>query len=301
MLSPERRLRGWTPIAFRGGGEVAVEWADLRDQRFERAFFSQALEAWSAGSNDGIVQSGLSALSSLDSEPSLDPDVIIAHPSRSGSTLLSLLIAAMHEQSVLVGEPEIVFQLLQANLQNRFEAPQAILRQVIRALGRIRFGTERRYVVKLSSRTSRFLPLFRRAFPETPIIWVQRVPAEIVESNLRSPRLALSGLGLESVVQRTLRDVSLAFLAANAFKDANFHVVDYRTLPSAAWTSVAPLIQAEIGEEASLRMHEVCRSHSHNGAPYLRRTPSPLPEDVQEIVNNTLNPLYAALAGRARF
>lgn len=300
MLSLERRLRGWTPITFHGGNEPVIEWADLREQSFDRPFFSQTLQAWSAGSNDAIVQSGLSILSSLDSEPSLDPDVIIAHPSRSGSTLLSLLTAAMHEKSVLVSEPEIVFQLLQANLQRPLEAPDKTLRQLVRALGRRRFGTEQRFVVKLASRSSYFLALFRRAFPKTPIVWVQREPAEIVESNLRRPRRALAGLDPELVARLVLRDVSWAFLAANGFEDANFHVVDYRNLPSAAWTRVAPMMQVQIGEDCLLRMRNVSRSHSHSGEPYLRRTPNPLPKDVQDIVSDTLNPLYESLARRAR-
>jgi hypothetical protein len=300
MLYLESRLRCWTPIAFHGGHEAVIEWADLRDHLFDKPFFSHTLKAWSAGENDSTVQSDLSTLSSLDSEPSLDPDLIITHPSRSGSTLLSLLTAAMHEQSVLVSEPEIVFQLLQANLQRPLEAPDKTLRQLIRALGRRRFGTEQRFVVKLSSRTSSFLALFRRAFPKTPIVWVQREPAEIIESNLRRPRRALAGLDPESVARQVLRDVSWAFLAANGFKDANFHVVDYRTLPSAAWTRVAPLMQVQIGEDCLLRMRNVSRLHSHSGAPYLLRTPNPLPKEVQDIVSNTLNPLYESLARRAR-
>lgn len=242
----------------------------------------------------------MTALSALDSEPSLDPDVIIAHPSRSGSTLLSLLAAAMHEQSVLVGEPEIVFELLQANLQRPLEAPDETLRQLIRAFGRRRLGSEQGFVLKLSSRASHFLALFRRAFPKTPIVWVQREPAEIVESNLRRPRRGLAGLDPDSVARLMLRDVSWAFLAASGFKDANFHVVDYRDLPSAAWTRVAPLMQVQIDEDCLLRMREVSRSHSHSGVPYLRRTPDPLPENVQEIVSHTLNPLYETLARRAR-
>ena len=80
MLSLERRLRGWTPIAFHGGHEAVIDWADLREQAFDRPFFSHTLKAWSTGSNDAIVQSGLSTLASLDSEPSLDPDVIIRSP-----------------------------------------------------------------------------------------------------------------------------------------------------------------------------------------------------------------------------
>jgi hypothetical protein len=294
------RLRGWTPISFRCEPEAVFEWADLRGHRFQRPFFSQTLEAWRSDLNTDTVHSGLSVLSSLDTEPSLDPAIIIAHPSRSGSTFLALLVAAMHEHSVLISEPEIVFQLLQANLHSPIEAPETVLRQIIRALGRKRFGTECHYVLKLSSRTSRFLPLFRLAFPKTPILWLQREPSEIVESNLRSPRLSLSGLEVETVTQRTLRDVSLAFLAANGFKDANFHILDYRALPLAAFTSVAALMGVEIGEEASSRMLRVSRSHSHSGAPYVRRAPNPLPKDVQEIVNKTLNPLYAGLAGRAR-
>src|SRR5262249_54972670 len=143
----------------------------------------------------------------------------IAHPSRSGSTLLARL-ATFEDKSILVSEPELLYELLKHNLKDAFDRPvENILRQAVRALGRIRFGNERRYVLKLSSQMTRYLPEFRKAFPQTPIVWLQRQPAEIIESNLANFAVPGRPHLFPERAQWAVRRVTLAFMGATAFTD----------------------------------------------------------------------------------
>jgi hypothetical protein len=293
-------LHGWTPIAFQAD-EASVEWADLRGHRFDRPFFSRTLAHWEAESPRQVIRTDLSALAALDGQPSLDPDLIIAHPSRCGSSLLARLAAAADEGSILVSEPEILASLLNQNLAAGFGVPiERIVRQVVRGLGRIRFGTERRYVLKLPSNMTRYLPVFRRAFPNVPLVWLQRKPAEILESNLHNPAKAPVPLSPDEMVNWIARRVTLAFMAATTFVDDEVHVLDYRDLAKDPLSSIASLMRIELGAEDIARMQAVAQLHGHDNSPYVPREKQPLPEPLAAIARETLDPMYRALGARGR-
>jgi len=291
-------LDHWTPVAFRSGDVRALQWADLRGRPFDKPFFRATLEA---APDPSEVFTGLDALLAKDVVPALNPSLIIAHPSRSGSTLLARLAAAATADGILVSEPQLLLQLLLANLVNSFDHPiEDVLRCAVRAMGRVRFGTERHYVLKLNSRTARFLPIFRRAFPGVPIIWIQRRPAEIVESNLRLPSRVHAGGDAGSTEEKIIRDVALTFLAAVGFVDDSLTVLDYRELPEAAWTRVAKLMDIHPNSGDLARMRAITQTHSHHGKPFVPRPVEPLSPVLSAIVEQTLNPLYEALARRGQ-
>jgi hypothetical protein len=291
-------LHGWTPIALHGGPEPAVEWADLRGHAFTGTFFSRILDDWRAGTPPPTIRTGLSALAALDGQPSLEPDLIIAHPSRCGSTLLARLAAASDE-TILLSEPAVLQQLLTLKLRRPFERPVAeLLRAIVRALGRVRFGPERRCVLKLNSQTARFLPVVHSAFPTTPVIWLQRQPAEIVASNIARPVVRTSSP--DEAASAALRRATLAFMAATAFVDEQVHVLDYRDLPDAAWTRVATLMGIDPTAADVARMRALAEVDAHSGERFARRPRRPLPAAVQAIVRETLDPMYDALARRGR-
>jgi hypothetical protein len=291
-------LQGWTPIAYHARPEPAVEWADLRGHAFDNAFFSRTVDDWRAAPHSPTVRTDLSALEYLDEQPSLEPNLIIAHPSRCGSTFLARL-ASVEESTLLVSEPALVTQLLSADLRRGLGSPvDDALRRAVRALGRIRSGNERRYVLKLNSRMVRFLPNMRRAFPNTPIVWLQRRPAEIVESNLKHSPYPAKLLGERQRTGWVLRRIALAFLGATAFVDDSVRVLDYRDLPDAAWTQVTQLMGLEPTEDLIARMRLRARTNANSGEPYAVRTRQPLPEDVLAVVHRTLDPMYDALARR---
>lgn len=247
------------------------------------------------------MSTDLSALATLDDEPSLDPDLIIAHPSRCGSTLLARLAAAANVETILISEPEIIATLLNHNLQGRpADSVTPTLRQLVRAYGRVRLGTERRYVLKLPSNMTRYLPEFRRAFPATPIIWLQRQPGEILESNLNNPARPATPLSPAETVDWVVRRVTLAFMAATAFVDDEVEVMDYRDLPDAAFSRIVELMGLSLGPDDIGRMQAVASLHGHSNKAYTPRPPSPLPQALTAIVRETLDPMYLALGARGR-
>ncbi|MDB5440167.1 MAG: Aspartyl/Asparaginyl beta-hydroxylase [Caulobacteraceae bacterium] len=278
-----------------------LEWADLRAHGFRQPFFDRTLARWRADGPPATLCTDLSTLAALDCEPSLDPDLIIAHPSRCGSSLLARLAAAGRQDTVLVSEPPVLAELLNSNLQGRLGQPvEAVLRQVVRAFGRIRLGHERRYVLKLPSNMSRFLPEFRRAFPATPIVWLQRRPGEILESNLSHPARPRIPLSPSETVDWVVRRVTLAFMAATAFVDEAVEVMVYRDLPGAAFARIEGWMGAPVDAEGLSRLRAVAGVHGHNHQLYVPRPQSPLPPALISIVRETLDPMYEAVAARGR-
>jgi hypothetical protein len=295
-------LQGWTPIAVASGTEPTVEWADLRRHAFAGDALSRILRTWRAGGDAAPTRhTPLSTLAALDTQPSLDPDLIIAHASRCGSALLARL-AASRPGTVMVGEPALLPQLLRHHLREGLGGASLtdVLRQAVRAQGRIRFGTERHHVLKLNSQTTAFLPALRKAFPRTPVVWLQRRPAEIVESNIENARRQGSAKSPAHLAQWAVNRVTLAFLGALAFVDEGVHVLDYRELPQAAWERVAGLMGMQVADEDLSRMRSVTGVHSHSGERFVPRVPKPLAPEVQAIVRETLDPMYETLARRGR-
>lgn len=292
-----RQLAGLTPIAFDAACDLPLVWADLRPYDFNQPLFRRTLEGWRARGATETVRTELSALADLDDQPSLSPDLVIAHPSRSGSTLLARLAAA-EDGTILVSEPAILPQVLNQHRLGALGSPiEPVLRAIVRAQGRIRLGNERRYVLKLNSQITRFLPEFQRAFPQTPIVWLQRRPIEILESNLHFPPAAHPGRP-DALETWLLRRITLAFLGATAFVDKPMHILDYRDLPHAAWSSLAKLMGIDPTESRLLKVREIAQYDARTGARFAPRPRNILSTPLQAIVRETLDPLYDGLHAR---
>jgi len=107
------------------------------------------------------------------------PSGLIFHMSRCGSTLVSQMLGAAPGHVSISEAPP-----LDAMIQHRFPDPEMhadALRGLVHAYGR---GAEHLFV-KLDSWHTRALPLLRRAFPETPWIFLYRDPVEVLVSQLR--------------------------------------------------------------------------------------------------------------------
>ncbi|HUC69150.1 MAG TPA: hypothetical protein VMA53_27285 [Stellaceae bacterium] len=311
-------LARFTPVALdlaTPGG--TVDWGDLAGLRFAEPFFDQTVERWAGGDAPRLVRTDLAALAGLDATPSLDPAALIFHLSRCGSTLASRLLARL-PGALVIAEPRPVNTLLLAD-PAALEADQAarLLRLLVRALGRRRFGDERHYVLKLSSWNLARLDLFRRAFPGAKLIWVQRSPLDVMASVLavppswvalrRAPIEAgrLFGLGAAELAQ--LDDAGfcalvLASLLAVAAAAEDLMIVDYRELPDAVWTRIAPAIGRVPDADDIARLGEEARYYAK--APGRRlfsgdRADRPaLPEALRAFVAERMLPLYDALDAR---
>lgn len=284
----------WTPISF--CADKGVGWADLRDQRFDRPFFFQNVDDWTKRGGE-IRWTDVGVLAELDALPSREPDLIIAHASRCGSTLLARMMAAA-PQAMLVSEPTLVTDIMTHGLAHPEAPTETMLRHAVRALGRIRFGDESRYVLKLSSGATRFLPALRRALPRAKILWLQRRPEEIVMSELRYPSHWVGRDGPEPLEVRIARKVVLGFLAATAHVGDDMLVLDYRDLPDAAWTHVARFLGLSPGPDEVAAMQGITRNHAKSGAAWAPRQDPELPPDLAAQVEREILPLYLKLDRR---
>ena len=312
-------LAGWTPVALAvdAAGAIAIDWGDLRGVRFAEPFFQQTVERWAGGDPAPLVRTGLDALEALDHTPSLDPAAFIFHLSRCGSTLCTRVLGAL-EGTLVLSEPPPVNALLTAEMAGLgAERAVPLLRLLLRALARRRFGDEQRAVFKLSSWNVRRLALFRRAFPATPVIWIQRDPTDVLASLAADPpswALALRqspgfahALAAEPVSGTTsladcLAAVIIASLRAIAeARPPSFLALDYRELPEAVWTRIAPFLGIALPDEVVPRLREIARYDAKSVTPKLF-SPSAgsdraaLPEALQARLRLRALPLYEALA-----
>lgn len=310
----------WTPVALSTEPPTPwIDWGDMRGVRFAEPFFDQTVARWAGGDPPpSLVRTDLDALHLLDDQPSLEPAALIFHLSRCGSTLLSRLLSRV-PGTLVISEPAPINALLMAEADETAQA--ALLRLLVRALGRRRFGDERRLILKLSSWNICRHRLFRRAFPGVPVIWVQREPVEVMASLLagasgwmqmqRAPLLAQALFGISAdAVARLDRDVFCARSLAAMLKAAGEAtsdralVLDYRDLPDAAWSTVAAFLDLTIEtDDLAVMRHE---------AGYYSKDPTPRPfqgdaperralrESLRDIAATELAPLYRELDARRR-
>lgn len=310
-------LAGWTPVSIDLTAPIpAVDWGDLRGIRFAEPFFQQTVERWAGGDPPPLVRTGLDALAALDGAPSLDPAALIFHLSRCGSTLVSRLLATV-PWTLVIAEPAPINALLMAERSDLGDEELVpLLRATIRALGRRRFGDERRYVLKLSSWNVRRIALLRSAFPGVPVIWVQRDPSAIIASLLADPpgwaalrHRPAQAQALLGVARETLAGSDAAFylhtLAAmlasvRAAADGKLLAIDYRDLPHAVWDDVAPFIGIEPSEADIARMRAEARLDSKSAAPrpFIAKPAAAPGEALAAQIGQILDPPYRAIARR---
>jgi hypothetical protein len=313
------QLAKWTPLALDLSGPTpSVVWGDLGTVQFTDPFFDDTIARWAArGAQAPTVRTDLDALVELDRAPSLDPSGLIFHLSRCGSTLIARLLRQV-PGSIVVSEPDIVNRLLIADDALIDEdARVQLLRLIIRAIGRQRLGSERHLVIKLSSWSVRRLDWFRRAFPETPAIWVQRRPAEILNSLLAKspgwrrwldePNMAAAIFAMSIERMSALDDASFyagalaAMLdAAAAAKPETLPTIDYTDLPMAAWTIVAPRFGLSPDLAHIARMQVETQYYSKDSKPrtFEPRAPAETSDAVKRLAGGRLEELYQLLSRR---
>lgn len=249
---------GWTPVrvhAARG----TLEWRYTGDLTFEEPFFEDTVLR--------AMRRPYTALfpreTPLDAPGPPSPvgeglplAGLVLHMSRCGSTLVSRLLRAIPECSVLSEAPPV-----DGVIRARFRLPGlsrtrhvAWLRAVVAALGRTRRPGERRLVLKLDAWSTPALPLLREAFPGVPWVFVYREPLEVLVSQMRRRGLhAIPGaiepelFGFEpDEPSRTSPEVHVARVlaaicrAALEAEGAGGIFVSYDELPLAVESRVAP-------------------------------------------------------------
>jgi len=311
-------LARWTPVALNlSGPEPSIDWCDMSGERFSDPFFDQTVARLTKGAEGrSIVRSPLGALIELDGEPSLDPCGLIFHMGRCGSTLVTRLLGLV-PGVLAVREPRPINNLLDVDPALVDQSMQVqVLRALIRALGRVRFGDERRFVLKLSSWNIRKASLFRLAFPGVPMVWVQRRPVEVLASMFKEPPgwLALSnhpakaaqlfGLDPTAIARKDGFEFAAQLLASmlDAAADTDACVIDYDDLPGAVPDIVAPLfgIDCNAADRAAMEIQARYHAKSAGAVPFAddSERKQAVPERARAVASSLLDGRYALLNDR---
>ena len=263
------QLDGWFPIRlYWQASQAMLDWCYLGDQRFTDPFFEQTVAAALRHPFAVIFrhQTPCELLEELRARrPGVPLAGLIFHMSRCGSTLIAQMLAALPTQIVLSEAPVLDMALRTRRGDPRVPEAQRIawLRGLVSALCRPRSGQERRAFIKLDSWHTLDLPLIRRAFPETPWIFVYRDPVEVLVSHQRQPGSqmvpggldpALIGMDLAGVCAlpqqeycaRLLERMCASALEASAGQPAA--LLNYRQLPEAFETHILPRFGVELSE-----------------------------------------------------
>ncbi len=183
-------LARWTPVRFNFAGPApTVDWADLSAERFVEPFFDQTVARWATGPGaQPLVRSGLDALLALD-------DATVTRPVGHDLSPLAVRVDAGIPTAEHASRSRRCCRAFAAERTARtrtqlgstgppwFDWSAAL----VRALGRRRHGDEQHLVLKCTSWNIRRQEILAAAFPDTPWVWVQRDPAQVVASLLANP------------------------------------------------------------------------------------------------------------------
>jgi Nif11 domain len=274
-LPPE----GWLPIrASWQGAELYVHWAYFGERRLRDPFFEGDVRGCLYAPFNRLFRhvTPIETLAAwLKTRPHLEPSGFIFHMSRCGSTLVSQMLSAL-PSNIVVSEASPIDTVVQADRwrPDLGEDRQALwLNSIIGALGQKRSGNERRYFVKLDCWHTLALPLFRRAFPAVPWVFLYRDPVEVLVSQLRIPgtQMIPGGIGpnlygLERSYGPGTAENYYAQVLAKVTEPAVAHyaaggglLVNYRQLPDALFTAILPHFGVACGAADRAAMTEAAR------------------------------------------
>lgn len=268
-------LRGWYPVVAEDDG---LWWRFFGGKRFSEPFFHYTVSSL-APAERICLQTPWDAAKGI--EETLAPAAFIFHSSRCGSTLLTQLLACLPD-CVVFSEPSVIDSFLRRyHAEPSLVGAEQKLRSIVGALGQRRFPEERHLFIKLDSWHIGSLPLFRRAFPATPFLFLYRHPDEIMASHRRQRgRQMVPGL-VEAAIPRTaftpppphdLEGYCLTMLEY-IFSSARTHAdqlifIDYQQLPSIIWEDLLDFFSVTAAPEQLAAMKSRAGLHSKTGGGY---------------------------------
>lgn len=245
---------GWLPAEVsQAKGRAGVAWLRFGRRRLSEPFYDHSLvrRRFLPFNRLFAIRTALDDLETwVAALPALEPSGLIFHMSRCGSTLTAQMLAASPAHVVVSEAPPISAITQRDDLDD--DAKAALLRAMAAALGQARNG-ETRLFLKLDCWHSRDLPLFRRAFPDTPWVFLYREPVEVMVSQMRRRGVQMApslvppstfGIDLPNGVPD--EDYCARVLAAVCEGAARHHpadggrLVNYRQLPEALFTEILP-------------------------------------------------------------
>lgn len=247
---------GWLPVAIdRREGRADVRWVAAAGMDFGAPFFAEAVARVRHRPFSRLIdwRTRLADLAST-APAARTPDGLIFHWSRCGSTLAARMIGACRGVAAFA-EPDPIDAVIAAQ-------DPALLAAMTTALAHGR-PDRARLVLKLDSWHIAQAPLLRRAFPDTPWIFLFRDPAAILASHARreGSQMAAGAVidfpadaGVADRHAAVLAHIGDAAIAALGAADGAGIAVDYAALPGAITDRVLPhfAIAADAADRAAM-------------------------------------------------
>ena len=317
MTLPE--LHGWMPVRIsRNTAEPFVEWCYFGTRRFTEPFFDHTAQQ-AMQSPFSLVfrhQTTLDALIEWQgASPGLVPDGFIFHMSRCGSTLVAQMLAASPRHIVISEAPPLDAILRMDRCGASDEQRIAWLRGWMSAAGQPRNG-EQHLFVKFDAWHTFDLALLRRAFPNTPWIFLHRNPVEVMVSALKAPGshmvpgllgIEVPGIGPATAPFMPQAEYCARVLAAvcsagiEHLRSPGGKSVDYGDLPAAFAATIAPHFRLNLTPADLDPMHAVTAFHAKTPSFYFEADSAGKQQEasaeLRALCARLLDPLHAALRG----
>ena len=247
--------RGWLPVGIvPAQGEYAVDWAYFGARALNEPFYENSIQSVMRQPLNRLARprTRLADLARCGAQHgALRPSGFIFHMSRCGSTLVSQMLAS-DPRNIVISEASPLDTVVRIDL-GAGDAHGRLLQDMVAALGQRRTSAHSRYFIKLDSWHTLALPLFRRAFPDVPWVFLYREPSEVLASQVIQRGIqtvpeylppSLFGLNEEDALDPT---DYCALVLGRTCEAAIEHcdlggglLVNYRDLPQALWTSILP-------------------------------------------------------------
>jgi hypothetical protein len=242
------------PLSIDFAGHPArIRWQPSDGARFTEPFFDDTLARLRRRGGGRPVVETTPVDTWAGVAPGPDPAAFILHVSRCGSTLLSRMLGALPD-TLVVSEARVFDDILRGRRGDpaiEDAVRDTWLRHALAAFAASQAVPPARVVVKLDCWHLFEIGRLRRAFPDTPLLFVYRDPLEVLVSLMARPSLTLvrDTVAPEEIgITRTARDALTREELAAAIMGAFFrqaarhreHLapVPYAALPDAAWTGI---------------------------------------------------------------
>jgi hypothetical protein len=269
--------RLWLPMSagLMAEGRFGIDWCYFGTEPLAEPFFDLSTRRAATRPLNRLFRCRMRIddfLANARADESLAPGGFIFHMSRCGSTLAAQMLAAVPE-NIVISEAPPLDEIVQLNAYWPQLPPDdhaRCLGVMIAALGRKRSGNERRNFLKLDSWHILALPLFRRAFPDVPWVFLYRDPVEVLVSQMRQRGLQtipgsiparLYGIEYDGRAEDYCARV-LAKLCEAAIAYAELGgglMVNYCELPDALWTRILPHFGVTPDDRDTALMRDVVR------------------------------------------
>lgn len=295
-----KQLENYYPVAICKMDRNII-WRELSNIQFTSSFFSDTLNM-QAIEERKVCVTPLSILQDLHPEHKhqnanqstnqahfLEPSGFIFHVSRCGSTLLTQMLASL-DSCIVMSEPPIMdaaFRFLHANQD--FTDKEIFIKQLIYALARQRSPKEKHFFIKFDSWHVAWISLIRKIYPQTPIVFLYREPAEVLASHQkqRGPQMVPHYIDL-SALQADVNNIPVYDSDAYCLRmqqsfyqtilellpQTTLTLINYTQLPHIVWDKLLNLFSMHLSEVEMQQVIARTSFHSKNQHQSFTKDPS---------------------------